>query len=114
MQALNAPHHTYSYAPNRPTLLKKWMPDSEGDITWVWIKEALPTITETADIYDLANMLAKPSLFTLTQINTFSTEMPDVHRVFQWELSRMSQDVKWRNQEYDYLDPEKIACSIDI
>ena len=113
-QALNAPHHIYSYAPHRPTLLKKWMPNHDRDISWEWIKDALPTIPETEAIYDLANILAKPSLCTLTKLDTFKTELPDVHRVFQLELSRMSYEVKRRNNEYDYLDPDKIACSIDI
>eukprot|EP00090_Calanus_glacialis_P043131 TRINITY_DN7631_c0_g1_i7.p1 TRINITY_DN7631_c0_g1~~TRINITY_DN7631_c0_g1_i7.p1 ORF type:complete len:921 (-),score=153.36 TRINITY_DN7631_c0_g1_i7:68-2830(-) len=113
-QALNAPHHTYSYAPQRPTLLRKWMPSHDGDITWEWIKKALPSIPETEAIYDLANMLAKPSLCTLSNLDMFLPGFEDVGRVFKWELSKLSYEVKRRNHEYDYLDPDKIACSIDI
>ena len=114
LQALNAPHHTYSYAPQRPTLLRKWMPSHDGDITWEWIKEALPSIPETEAIYDMANMLAEPSLCTLSKLDIFMPGFEDVGTVFKWELSKLSYEVKRRNHEYDYLDPDKIACSIDI
>ena len=77
-QAVNGPHHLYSYMPHRPLTLTKydfgalmatsetpirdhrihpqesylvsrWMPPEEGeeDITWSWIKEALPDIQLT-------------------------------------------------------------------
>ena len=114
LQALNAPHHTYFYAPHRPTLLRKWMPSHDGDITWEWIKEALPSIPETEAIYDLANMLAKPSLCTLSKLDMVLPGYEDVHRVLKKELSKLSSEVKKRKHEYYYLDPDKIACSIDI
>jgi len=115
-QVLNAPHHVYSYAPYRPTLLRKWMPDHNNgrDVTWKWIKEALPSLTETAAVYDLANLLAKPSQCTLTKLQSLNPQFANIHKVFKWELSKLSYSVKRRNHEYDYLDPDKIACSIDI
>ena len=114
MQALNAPHHTYSYAPHRPTLLRKWMPDQEEDVTWEWIKEGLPSLSETAAVYDIANMLAKPSLCTLTRLPSPGPQYQDIHARLLRQLARLSKEVRRRNQEYDYLDPQCIACSIDI
>merc|ERR1712142_151996 len=112
--ALNAPHHIYSYAPHRPTLMRKWMPDWEGDITWEWIKDGLPSLTETAAVYDIANMLAKPSLCTLTQLPSPGPQFQDIHHRFLNKLERLSWEVRRRNHPYDYLDPQNIACSIDI
>ena len=115
MQALNAPQHVYSYPPHRPTLLRKWMPDNnDKDITWKWIKKALPNITETASIYDFVNVLAKPSPYPLTTLESPDPKFKSFHTVFKQELSALSQAVKSRKHEYNYLDPEKIACSIDI
>ena len=113
-QALKAPHHIYSYAPYRPTLLRKWMPDSDSDVTWKWIKEALPSMTETALVYDLANMLSKPSQCTLSKLESPTPQFKSFHKVFKQELSKLSDSIKRRNHEYDYLDPEKVACSIDV
>ena len=114
-QAVNAPHHMYSYAPHRPTSLRKWMPDkSTKDLTWEWIKEALPTLKEAAETYDIANMLAKPSLCTLTQLKSPDPQVKDIHTRFIKELTNLSKKVKKRNHPYDYLDPQNVACSIDI
>ena len=105
----------YSYTPQRPTLLRKWMPDkSSGDLTWEWIKEALPTLTEAADTYKLANILAKPSLCTLTKLKSPDPQVQDIHTRFIIELTNLSKKVKRRNHPYDYLDPQNVACSIDI
>ena len=111
---MNAPHYIYSYAPYRPTLLRKWMPDYERDVSWEWIKEALPNMTETGHIYNLANMLAKPSQCTLTKLKSPNPQFDNFHKVFKQELSKLSYSVKRRKHEYDYLDPDKIACGIDI
>ena len=113
-QALNAPQHSYSYAPHRPTLLRKWMPNHDRDITWGWIKEALTTITEAKAVYGLFNMQVKPSLCTLSKLDMVLPGYEDVHRVLKRDLSKLSSEVKKRKHEYDYLDPDKIACSIDI
>ena len=115
MQAVNAPHHIYSYAPHRPTLLRKWMPDkSTPDVTWKWIKEALPTLTEAIATYDIANMLSKPSLCTLTKLKSPDPKIKKIHKKFIRKLKRLSKKVKKRSHPYDYLDPQNIACSIDI
>ena len=115
MQAVNAPHHIYSYTPHRPTHLKKWIPDNESTkITWKWIKEALPTLKEAEYAYDIANMLAKPSLCTLTKLRSPDPKVQDIHNKFIRELNTLSNDVKRRKHPYNYLDPKNVACSIDI
>ena len=106
----------YSYAPHRPTSLRKWMPDkSTRDVTWQWIKEALPTLKEAKETYDVANILARPSsLCTLTQLKSPDPLVQDIHTRFIKELTNLSKKVKKRNHPYDYLDPQNVACSIDI
>ena len=90
------------------------MPDYEEDVTWEWIKEALPSLAETVALYDLVNILAKPSLCTLTKLESPDPLYEDIHRVFKNELYKLSYSIKMRNSDYDYLDPDNIACSIDI
>ena len=105
----------YSYAPHRPTLMRKWMPDSNSTtITWQWIKEALPTLEEAGKVYDIANILAKPSLCTLTKLESPDPKVQGFHTQFIRDLNNLSNDIKKRNHPYDYLDPKKVACSIDI
>ena len=111
---MNAPQHKYSYAPHRPTLLRKWMPDQEEDVTWEWIKGALPSLREASAVYDLTNIVAKPSLCTLTMLSSPDPQYQDIHATFMEQLDRLSKDVRRRNHQYDYLDPQNIACSIDM
>ena len=113
-KALNAPHHIYSYAPHRPTLLRKWMPENDQHITWNWIKSALPTLTEAEAIYDLGNMLSKQSLCTLMSLKMGNPNLQDIVQTLKRDLYKMSKDVKRRGHEYNYLDPDLVACSIDI
>ena len=104
----------YSYAPHRPTLLRKWMPDQEEDVTWEWIKEGLPSLREASAVADISNLLTKPSLCTLTKLASPDPQYQDIHDTFLEQLKRLSKDVRRRNHPYDYLDPHNIACSIDI
>ena len=90
------------------------MPSNDEDITWDWIKEALPSITEAEKVYDLFNTIVKPSLCTLSKLKMGMPGYEDVHRVLKRDLSKLSSQVKKRKHEYDYLDPDNIACSIDI
>jgi len=114
-QALNAPHHVYSYMPHRPTILTKWMPEEgEEDISWPWIKEALPSIPLTKDIFELSMILATHSQCNLASLDVFEDDIPQVHKRLQNDLATISSLVKGRGGDYDYLDPENVACSIDI
>ena len=103
-----------SHAPHRPSLLRKWMPDQEEDVTWEWIKEGLPSLREASRVADLSNLLTKPSLCTLTKLASPDPQYQHIHDTFLKQLEKLSTDVKRRNHPYDYLDPQNIACSIDI
>lgn len=112
--ALNSPQHHYSYAPHRPTLLTKWMPDGEDDISWAWIKEALPKLPLVEDMFTLSNLLSTHSLCSLSKLDEFSSDLPNIQSNLKEELATISREVRARGGEYDYLDPDIIACSIDI
>ena len=80
-----------SLSPRITTFL---LPNHERDITWSWIKEALPTITEAKAVYDLLNIMVKPSLCTLSKLDMVMPGYEDVHKVFKRELFMLSSEVK--------------------
>ena len=82
-------------------------------------------------IYELAMVLATRSLCNLSSLNVFGDDIPQVailevthlgmislfiqvHKRLQDDLATISSLVKGRGGDYDYLDPENVACSIDI
>ena len=113
-QALNAPHHFYSYIPHRPTFLTKWMPEEEKIITWEWIKTALPTMEQAEEVYDLSMLLSTHSLCTLIELDVFEDDFPDIQKQLNRDLNKLSFEIESRDGDYDYLDPARVACSIDV
>lgn len=120
-QAVNAPQFTYSYVPHRPTLMTNWMPEGEDDMSWHQIKEALPPMELTKQIYRLTNTLSTPMQ---TQCNLLSldvfrdeSELKPVYQTLQNDLNKLKDVVESRMRdggEYNFLSPENVACSIDI
>ena len=90
------------------------MPDNDKEITWPWIKEALPTFSETKRIYETTQILSKQSQCTLLKMKVENIKLKSFVAELKKKLKKMSQDVKRRKHKYKYLDPAKIACSIDI
>jgi len=115
-QAINAPQFTYSFQPHRPVILTKWMPETHQDISWQWIQEALPSIELNKEIYQLSNTLATPmqSQCNLLSLEAFKELLPKVHQELQQNLESLRDEVRSRGGEYRFLNPEKVACSIDI
>lgn len=116
-QAINAPQFTYSYQPHRPVRLTRWMPDEAKEITWSWIKEALPSPELSKEIYQLTNTLSTPmqkqcNLMSLPRV--FQDKIPQVYDELQLNLQHLKKKVEERGGEYNFLNPEKVACSIDI
>jgi len=116
-QALNAPQFTYAYQPHRPVKLKRWMPDDNVPITWKWIQAALASDEIAKEGYQLVNTLATPmqeqcNLMSLPDV--FDGVIPGVYDELQNKLKRLSRKVKRRGGAYNFLDPERVACSIDI
>jgi len=115
-QAINAPQFTYSFQPHRPVILTKWMPETDQNITWEWIQEALPSIELNKEIYTLTNTLSTPmqSQCNLLSLEAFKELLPQVHQKLQQDLKSLRDEVNNRTGEYNFLNPEKVACSIDI
>ena len=113
-QALNAPHYLYSYAPHRPTFLAKWMPDEGKELSWAWIKTALPTLKQVEELYIIAMILSTQSPCTLIDLDVFQDEFPDIQNELTKGLKKLSDEIESRNSDYDYLHPAKVACSVDI
>ena len=90
------------------------------------------------DIFELSMILATHSQCNLASLDVFEDDIPEVtnirqityrkrmqqtmsysspsqvHERLQKDLAAISSLVKGRGGEYDYLDPENVACSIDI
>jgi len=116
-QALNAPQFTYSFQPHRPVILTRWMPDEGQNISWPWILEALPNAELNKEMYELTNTLATPmqSQCNLLALEVFKDEIPQVHQNLQRDLQIISDEVQGRGRGgYNFLDPARVACSIDI
>ncbi|CAH1265658.1 ALOX5 [Branchiostoma lanceolatum] len=123
--AINFPQWDYGgYLPNRPEMLTKPMPDTEGDMTEKELVEALPGPFPTTLQILLKYALSMPSLTTLTKLTSDQTgnKFGDAHAVLQDELKEQSAVIKERNKQlaeegkftYSYLDPEHVPMSIDI
>ena len=130
------------------------MPEGEEDLSWSWIKESLPSLELgkqvlhqllllstsslsllwNTQVFQLSMTLATHSLCTLSSLDTFTKELPEVLTApfpptlpplpyssppqvqggLQEDLAAISRLVQARGGQYDYLDPQNIACSIDI
>ncbi|XP_066284617.1 uncharacterized protein [Branchiostoma lanceolatum] len=123
--AINFPQWDYGgYLPNRPEMLTKPMPDTEGDMTEKELVEALPGPFPTTLQILLKYALSMPSLTTLTKLTSEQTgnKFGEAHAVLQDELGEQSEFIKKRNEQlaeegkftYSYLDPEHVPMSIDI
>ncbi|CAM9653605.1 unnamed protein product [Lampetra planeri] len=121
--ALNYPQWDfYSYVPMRPEHLTKLMPEGEEDISEEFITSALPDVRVCLFQILLSHILSVPSLTTLSQVDAMSELYPDVHADLQRRLRLISASIQQRNRQleaagatpYPYLDPAKVAASIDI
>jgi len=113
-QAVNAPQYQYYYVPHRPTFMTKWMPDGEEDLTWEWIKTALPTMERTKKVHSLFMLLTKQSFCTLSSLDVFKDEYPAIQQQLTRDLNKLSSEIKSRDGDYKHLDPANVACSVDI
>jgi len=122
-QAVNAPQFTYSYQPHRPVMLTRWMPKEEDDIPNMdWILNATAEASKEIKqgIYQLTNILSTPmqGQCNLLSLDVFKddVDLKQVHEQLKVELQQLSHEVKGRLGEgaYNFLDPAKVACSIDI
>jgi len=123
-QAVNAPQFTYSYQPHRPVMLTRWMPkegDNIPDMDWILNATAEASKEIKQGIYQLTNILSTPmqGQCNLLSLDVFKDDVNDlkkVHETLKLELQHLSNEVKGRAGDgaYNFLDPAKVACSIDI
>merc|ERR1719334_2419367 len=101
---------------NIPGFPTKCMPMDDGqDLTQEWIYDALPPLWLAKETYAVGNTLSQPSLCNLLMLDTFKTEFPDIHDRLQKDLQKVSEDISARkNTDYNYLDPARVPCSIDM
>ncbi|WP_394844168.1 SRPBCC family protein [Pendulispora brunnea] len=122
--AVNFPQIDYlSYVPNRPDCTMAKMPDGEDDITMDFIYfQALPNFFVSNFQVSFAMLLTTPAIETLWNSSGLDKDFPDIHRRFQENLQKISNEITDRNraleaagkQPYPYLDPHRIAASVAI
>ena len=89
------------------------MPEGEEDISWSWIKESLPpldlgkqvlhrlqliflspllhsSLLRSTQVFQLSMTLATHSLCTLSSLNTFAEELPEVQKISPSPVSHSS------------------------
>lgn len=112
--ALNDGHYLYSYAPHRPTLLKKWMPSTSEDLPWSWLLTALPSLQQAAGAYSTTNLLSMPTPCNLLPYMKTPGLYPDLRAQLAKDLQQISGHIQKREHSYGYLDPQRVHCSINI
>jgi len=125
-QAVNAPQFTYTFQPHRPFLLTRWMPESGTNIpNMAWITETTAEAFREINqgIYQVVNTLSTPmqGQCNLLSLDTFKDEVVDflkqAHDQLHSELDTLSKHIsstRVGSGAYNFLDPAKVACSIDI
>ena len=88
--------------------------EKSATFEWEWIKKALPSLEDALHVYQVANLLVKPSLCTLANMESPGPEFEKSYKLLRKELDQMVQSIKKRNHSYKYLSPENVPCSIDI
>jgi len=118
-QSINIPHFEYAYVPHRPTFLKRWMPAGSDDMGWQDLMDGLPTVEEHTQTYKVLNILGTHSECNLLSLyQAMSNEAMSPFKPLAdlvAELESISEGIKKRfnSQDYYYLDPARVACSID-
>jgi arachidonate 15-lipoxygenase len=120
--AINFSQYQYlGYVPNRPNVMFKGMPDTEGDITFEYILSSLQGFATAHFQIFFSNFLSTPSLHPLSELPLEENFYPDIHTAFIARLNAIAAEIDERNQKlvqegkipYPYLSPKQIASSID-
>ncbi|MBD1902797.1 SRPBCC family protein [Trichocoleus sp. DQ-A3] len=121
--AVNFSQEQYlSYIPNRPNVLDKPMPETEGDITMEYVMDALQNLAISHFEVSFSYLLTTPSLNPLFQLPLENEQFSDIHAIFMAKLNLIDVEIEQRNHRlqkegktpYPYLSPKRIAASIDI
>ncbi len=110
-----------TYVPNRPNVLFRGVPETEGDITMEYVFGALQSLTNAHFQVFFSNLLSSPSLHPLSDLPLENDLFPDIHAVFMAKLNLIALEIEVRNKKleqegkvpYPYLSPKQIASSID-
>jgi len=124
-QALGAPQYLGSFMPSRPISLNEWMPEEEVVPESILVK-SLPSLEKAKQTFHTANLLSKQSLCTIVMgtgsfleeyLGSQDTEYKFIRNQLVRDLEALSDDIRSRAPNpysYQFLDPRKVACSIDI
>jgi arachidonate 5-lipoxygenase len=121
--AVNFPQwHYLSYVPNRPDSMFARMPADRGEVTPETIRAALPSLVIGQFQVSFAYLLTTPSEYVLSDLEGCKDLYPAIHVKYVARLQAVSEEIQARNAAveakggmgYPYLQPERIAASIDI
>ena len=60
-------------------MLTRWMPEGDDDLSWSWIKESLPDLSLTSDVFQVKSFShhyhhqPQQNITTVTTVTTFTT-----------------------------------------
>lgn len=121
--AVNFPQFDYlSYLPNRPDSMVRPMPAGGGEVDAKAVEDALPSFVVMQFQVMFAHMLTTPSEHVLADLEGARDLFPALHAKHAARFAEISAGIQARNAQleaagqmpYPYLQPERIAASIDI
>ena len=121
--AVNFPQFEYlSYLPNRPDSMFREMPADRGEVDEAFLQDALPDMMVMQFQVSFAYLLTMPSEHPLSDLEGARDLFPSIHEKYVARLRAVSAEIQARNAKltetggiaYPYLQPERIAASIDI
>ncbi|MBD2354181.1 SRPBCC family protein [Tolypothrix sp. FACHB-123] len=115
-------YQALGYVPNRPNVLYKGLPETEGDISMEYVFSALqPFATAHFQVF-FSRLLSTESLHPISELPLGNNLFPDLHAIFMAKLNLIAVEIEERNKKllsegkvpYPYLSPKQIASSVDI
>jgi arachidonate 5-lipoxygenase len=115
-------YQSLGYVPNRPNVLFKGVPETEGDISFEYVLSALQSFAGAHFQLFFSRLLSTASLHSLSELPLENNLFPDIHAIFMAKLNLIAVEIEERNKKllqegkvpYPYLSPTQIASSVDI
>lgn len=114
-------YQALGYVPNRPNVMFKGVPETEGDITIEYVLSALQSFPTAHFQVFFSNFLSTPSLHPISGLTRPDKISAETHAKFKAKLDQIAAEIDQRDAKlkqegkipYPYLSPKLIASSVD-